>query len=142
MESIQECVHRHTKLLLHVGGHDSDSDEPATSVFVTTNDSERFERTKNPEYGPSIDKFEIDLKTPKSYWNKRLAAVFVDDFIQSDMYGYTQKESDAIVASFLTYVKTIRYRIIKSEGENVIEKYDQLKQLAANQRRRNVCVSY
>jgi len=132
---IQECVHRHTKLLLHVDTHDSDSDEPATSVFVTTNDSERFERTKNPEYGPSIDRFEIDLKMPKSYWNRRLSIVFTAHFIQSGMYGYTERESDAIAASFLTYVKTVRYRIIKSQGDNVIEKYDQLKRLAANQRR-------
>ena len=51
------------------------------------------------------------------------------------MYGYTERESDAIAASFLTYVKTVRYRIIKSQGDNVIEKYDQLKRLAANQRR-------
>ena len=109
------------------------------SVFVTTNDSERYERSKNPEYGPSIDRFEIDLKMPKSYWNKRLATVFTDHFIESGMHGYTQGDSDAIGASFLTYVKTIRYRIIKSEGDNVIEKYDQLKRLAANQRRRNVC---
>lgn len=91
--------------------------------------------------GPSVDRFEIDLVSTKSKWNKRLAEVFAKHFISSGLYGYNQNFSSKIVKAFLVHLKTTRLRILESQGEDIIDKLDKAKVLVRDMRQHNVCPS-
>jgi len=123
---------------MKIGMINDETGEPYEIVFLDPKESERFEKDKRGVDGPSIDRFEIDLVSTKSKWNKRLARVFAEDFLSSGLYGYNQDHSGKIVKAFLVHLKTIRLRIIESQGEDIIDKLDKAKSLARDMRRRSV----
>jgi len=117
---------------------DPETNEVGDMTFVEKADAERFSRTGNPEHGPSIGRFEIDLAMPHSDWNKRLSTVFAEDFIKSELYGFGPEDEEDVKEAFLVHVRTVRRHITSRQGKSVIDQLDQTKASARNMRRRNV----
>ena len=108
-------------------------------LLPTKFEVERFAVTKNPEHGPSLAEFKIEISEKfRTHWNKRLAAVFADDFVANN-YGYTEQDRSKIVEVFLTHIKTLRSRFLHSlEGDVTQAQYDEEKMRARDARRRTV----
>ncbi|KAI0055796.1 hypothetical protein BV25DRAFT_1921530 [Artomyces pyxidatus] len=63
------------------------------------------------EGGPSEDNFRLDFTRDRSPWNRQLAVVFAELFVESDQY---EEEDESLIAStFLTHIKTLRSQATK-----------------------------
>ena len=111
-----------------------DDGHPPEIPIISQSDAERFSKTRNPQHGPSLENFKIDLSAPKSEWNKRLAVVFSEDFIR---LGLGTNQGD-VAEVFLTHIKTSRQKVLKSRTGNFLTQLDNTKMAAREMRRRGV----
>ena len=89
--------------------------------------------------GPSVEDFRPDLRGSRtSAWNKRIAEVFVDDFIAQD--HFTSKNRKAILKAFRTHFLTLRSRYLKAlnDAEEEQQQIDSMRADARVQRQRAV----
>lgn len=75
---------------------------PITSATVEY--VERYERTKNNKFGPTLNDFQLDLsgKGISSLWNKRAAILFTHDFMGSNKYEC--RDEELIKTTFTTHI--------------------------------------
>ncbi|KAF9521796.1 hypothetical protein CPB83DRAFT_900278 [Crepidotus variabilis] len=134
---LQRDIRAHAKRLLKIGAIDHSTGQPHEIELLDPQESQRFEADKKSGNGPSLDRFIIDMVSTKSKWNKRLAAVFSEDFIACGFYPCHPKQTTQIAKMFLVHIKTIRREIMEAR-DNEIDQLDKAKAAAREMRRRNL----
>ena len=105
--STQAEIRSHARAMM---GLDPDSRKPWMNV-PSPQEVRTFTQTRRG--GPSIENFRPDLTGSRSTaWNKRLADVFVDDFVAQD--HFTNKDRKAVLKAFKTHFLTLRSHYLKA----------------------------
>jgi hypothetical protein len=100
---LQSYVRTHTKTMMGITGGSNVSPEPAPQEDIL-----KYKSTLNNEDGPSRDRFQADfseIRPENSPWNRRLAEVFVDDYLQK---GQAFSEVKDLPRYFMTYLRTLQ----------------------------------
>ncbi|KAI0288346.1 hypothetical protein BC826DRAFT_1107756 [Russula brevipes] len=101
--SYRSCVRNHVKTMMGMARGSHVPPEPAPQEDILKHKS-----TLNNEDGPSKDKFRADFSEThpeNSLWNRRLAEVFVDDYLQK---GLPFGEVKDLPSYFMTYLQTLQ----------------------------------
>lgn len=126
---------------MHVDEVDLETGMPIPLNFATCAEVARFETSGLEQYGPTREKFKIDLSAVKSRWNKQAAAVFSNEFIAADKYGVSNDDKNRIIQAFLTHIKVIQKKYRENDDEEEaanIKKRDAEVKCNRLMRRRNV----
>lgn len=116
---------------------DPETEAPFELQFASPAEVKHFGDSRmNPRHGPTVDPFKIDLQKVSSIWNKRLAAVFAQHFLEHASRPSDQYSQEDVVKAFKTHLITRRKNILTAQQANGLDLQQQQETRDAERRNR------